>query len=129
MTKILCVDFDGVIHSYISGWQGADEIPDPPVMGAMKWLADIIFNNLDYSISIYSSRSKEPEGIKAMKEWMRKHIRDTGYDDDNCVYILGKISYPTQKPPAYLTIDDRAICFRGTFPSIQEMNNFIAWNK
>lgn len=24
-------DFDGVIHSYVSHWQGVDVIPDPPV--------------------------------------------------------------------------------------------------
>ena len=35
---ILCVDFDGVIHSYTSGWEGIDMIPDPPVEGAIKWL-------------------------------------------------------------------------------------------
>ena len=34
----LCVDFDGVIHSYISGWKGADVIPDPPVPGAIEAL-------------------------------------------------------------------------------------------
>ena len=27
---ILCLDFDGVVHSYTSGWKGADVIPDPP---------------------------------------------------------------------------------------------------
>lgn len=35
---ILCVDFDGVIHSYTSGWQGETIIADPPVKGALKWL-------------------------------------------------------------------------------------------
>ena len=29
----IILDFDGVIHSYTSGWQGADVIGDPPWRG------------------------------------------------------------------------------------------------
>ena len=39
---ILCLDFDGVCHSYISGWQGAGVIPDPPVDGMWEFLETAI---------------------------------------------------------------------------------------
>ena len=71
----------------------------------------------DYIVNIYSSRSSEIGGIDAMKEWLSKFMV---YDQDD-------IHFPTQKPPAYLTIDDRAICFKGTFPSVQELDNFKPW--
>ncbi len=30
MKQTVVFDFDGVIHSYTSGWKGATVIPDPP---------------------------------------------------------------------------------------------------
>ena len=120
----LCIDFDGVIHSYASGWNGANRVDDPPVPGAIEWLHELLTSD-KYVVCIYSSRSKEPGGIEAMQTWLQDNLNRMRYD-----YMqLKKIEWPTEKPAAYLTIDDRAICFRGTFPSQLEIDSFKPWNK
>ena len=115
--KTICVDFDGVIHSYNSGWQGADVAADPPVPGAIEWL-DAMLESGEFEVCIYSSRSSQPGGIDCMMQYlMYWGLKNPG------------IKFPTQKPAAFLTIDDRAICFEGTFPTLEEMSSFIPWNK
>ena len=69
---ILCVDFDGVIHSYTSGWKGADVITDVPVKGALRWLWKA---TEWFDIHVYSARSKEFRGREAMRAWMLEHSR------------------------------------------------------
>lgn len=115
--KTLCIDFDGVIHSYISGWKGPSTIVDLPVPGALDWL-DALIVSQQYEVCIYSSRSKDPGGVDAMKAW----FEENEFSTDN-------LSFPTEKPAAWLTIDDRAICFRGTFPSMLEIEHFKPWYK
>src|SRR5580704_6915214 len=75
---ILCVDFDGVIHSYASGWKGATVIPDPPVKGALRWLWKA---TEWFDVQIYSSRSKDPMAREAMQAWMLVHSREEFGDD------------------------------------------------
>ncbi len=116
--KTICVDFDGVIHSYDSGWQGHDKAVDPPVPGAIEWLQNAVDR---FDIQIYSSRSQHEKGVDAMKDWLILH----GLGADT----LAKIKFPTQKPAAFLTIDDRAICFDGAWPSFESIDNFKPWNK
>ena len=107
MTKpILCLDFDGVIHSYTSGWKGADVIPDPPVPGAIEF----IFRALPhFTVAIYSSRSGQEGGIDAMREWLLDWIKQTDFKpgDWTTPGTLGEafyaIQWPTEKPPAMVS--------------------------
>jgi len=124
---ILCLDFDGVIHSYKSGWKGAAMIPDPPVDGAMKFIWDA---SEHFTIAVFSSRTNQPGGLSAMKSYVQTHFKDywgthvTQTDD-----IWSDIQWPTEKPAAFLTIDDRALTFDGTWPRIEDLKAFQPWNK
>ncbi len=128
MTKpILCLDFDGVIHSYSSGWKGADMIPDPPVDGAMRFIWDA---GEHFKVAIFSSRSNQSGGKRAMQNWLRKHFRDYwAADRTQCDDKLAEISWPTEKPPAMITLDDRALTFEGTWPTMESLKAFQPWNK
>ncbi len=127
---ILCLDFDGVIHSYASGWKGADVIPDPPVPGALRFMFEALNH---FEVHVFSSRSHQPHGIYAMRKWLRRHavsILDEGmFRDDPNLCWLDQIVWPTEKPAAMITIDDRALTFDGTWPTIEALKSFKPWNK
>lgn len=124
--KLICVDFDGVLHSYTSGWKGADVISDPPVPGAMEWLVEMTHSD-ELDIHIYSSRSGQIGGIAAMQAYLIRHISEDV--EWARLVVLNIIKWPTEKPPAHLSIDDRGFCFVGKFPSKEEMLSFKPWNK
>ncbi|SRR6266852_3381247 len=136
---ILCVDFDGVVHSYTSPWAGEAVISDLPVPGALRWL----WRATEwFDVRIYSSRSKSEEGRQAMREWMLKYsVAEFGEDHPmsevraDLVTSVEDASYPIkfapEKPAAFLTIDDRAFCFEGDWNELDpaELLNFKPWNK
>lgn len=125
----ICVDFDGVVHSYEKGWQGG-VIYGTATPGFFEWVERV---RDQFKLVIYSSRSKTPEGITAMGLWM--------HEQRNKWIKAGGERHPTEpltfelaheKPAAWLTIDDRAICFRGDW-SVPEltpegMRAFRPWN-
>ena len=125
---ILCLDFDGVIHSYTSGWKGADVIPDDPVPGAACFLIEAL---RDFNVQIYSSRSGQVGGIFAMQVYVRKALEDFLKSEPTLAHELAffRIGWPTEKPPAMVTIDDRAITFTGEWPTIGTLLAFKPWNK
>jgi len=141
---ILCLDFDGVIHSYKSGWHGPRCIPDDPVPGAFEFICEAM---KDFTVAIYSSRSRYLFGRWAMKQWFKRNLtnhilterpefndpdpmnEDRSMADSIAQSTCWSIKWPSKKPPAFLQIDDRAITFRGTWPSIAGLKQFKPWNK
>lgn len=123
---ILCIDFDGVLHSYVSGWQGADVCPDPPVPGAMEFLQRAVEK---FRVAIFSSRSNQHMGIQAMCLWTMSQLMKSGMEQDEADHVFKLLEWPKEKPPALVTIDDRAVTFTGTWPSLDELAAFKPWNK
>ena len=128
---ILCLDFDGVIHRYDSGWKGAAVIPDDVTTGFFEWLdgAAQFFN-----ITIYSSRSSSPDAVQAMQFWLaaqRRKWRDAGGVSVVTDGTPVSITFATEKPPAFLTIDDRALTFTGDWRDFDPaaLRKFKPWNK
>ena len=126
--KTLCLDFDGVIHSYKNGWKGATMIPDPPVDGALEFILEATQH---YTVAIHSSRSGQDGGIPAMKDWIAHWMLERGILSGSNVhdFVENTIEWPVSKPGAYLTIDDRAITFRGVFPTMSAIENFRTWQQ
>jgi len=109
MKKTLAIDFDGVLSAY-TGWKGDMAPLDPPLPGAIQFLEDCVKHG--FAVVIFTTR---PE--KLVSEWLFEHATDVGIH----------IQITNSKPPAWLYIDDRCFLFTGTFPSMEEINNFKAW--
>ena len=127
----ICLDFDGVLHSYESEWIDADVIPDPPVDGAIETLYTYLDAGL--TLAILSVRSALPGGIQAMREWLGKHDREYRYQNrirHNVPTLNDRIYMPDHKPAAKVYVDDRGFRFEGVFPTPDELRAlFIPWNK
>lgn len=124
----ICIDFDGVIHSYENGWQNGT-IYGTVVPGFFEWTERV---QHAFKLVVYSSRSKDPEMLGAMKAWL--------YAQQNIwmgQHWMGKeipvmFEFAHEKPAAWLTIDDRAIRFTGNWEapelSADAMRAFRPWN-
>lgn len=123
MTTV-CIDFDGVIHSYVSGWQGADVVSDPIVDGAIGFMLNCL--NAGYTVAIFSSRSHQKGGLSAMTTWLRKEAGNTWYDSPGGPG-LENVKFPKEKPSAIIYIDDRGYYFTGKFPPIEFIKSFKTW--
>ena len=123
---ILCLDFDGVCHSYTSGWKGADDIPDLPVVGLFEFLHQAVNR---FELHVFSSRSHHPNGISAMQGWFRWHHTKWKQENNRPDAPELPLIFPLEKPPASITLDDRALTFTGVWPNMQTLVEFQPWMK
>ena len=117
--KTVAVDFDGVLHAYTSGWQGAHVIAEPvpnAILGLRRLLPE-------FDVQIFSARNHQAGGIEAMRSWLALH--------GMTLAEIEMIGMPLAKPAAHLHIDDRAIRFNGDWlmytPTI--VREYRPWNK
>lgn len=116
MRKTIVFDFDGVIHSYTSGWKGEDVIPDPIVPGIREALEDL---SKDYEIVVVSTRSQSDIGRYAIERYL---------DENGLSPFVDRVV--AEKPPAIVYVDDRAIRFDGRPELLRDkIDHFKPWNK
>lgn len=114
-TPTIVFDFDGVIHSYVSGWKGEIAIPDPPVPGIAEEIARI--RAAGYRVVVVSTRCASIEGLAAVQQYLLQN----GIDVD---------AVQKEKPPAICYVDDRAICFNGVSEGLLEtIQKFKSWTE
>lgn len=107
--KPLNVQFDGVIHT--GAWHGPESIVAPPTPGALEWLAEAVGR---FQVNIVTVRPS-----MSVIAWFRNH----GLQNS----VLQNLGFPKTIEDAARTIDDRAHCFTGTWPTMDELEDFEPW--
>lgn len=118
--KTICIDFDGVIHDCSQGFQGED------VFGEMIPNADTatsVLKKQGWTIIIFTTRKKSDK----LENWLKD--KNITYD-----YINENPDQPDNtsgKVIADVYLDDRGICFRGTWDQwlVREILDFESWEE
>lgn len=120
MKKIIYVDFDGVIHQSTTPFRQSQptHIPDPPVPGAIEWLSAAVER---FHVVIFTCRMLQPESEAAIHNWLFKHGMAN--------HLVDQLAFSCVKRGSELYIDDRAWRFAGTFPSLDELDSAVPWNR
>lgn len=102
MQRALCIDFDGVLHAFRTGWQGHDVVADGPVPGAVR--ACWKLHEAGWKLYVLSSRMH----LEPVQEWLDRH--------DFPPMTLTRV-----KPIAMAYIDDRGVRFDGDWESVRKL--------
>lgn len=118
--KTICIDFDGVLSDYSSGYQGEDVFGDM-IKGADS--ATQILKEKGWTVIIYTTRPV----TDALKKWLEDN--KISYD-----YINENPDQPKDsegsKLMADIYLDDRGMRFNGDWDwTIRDIASFMPWEK
>ena len=86
-----------------------------------------------FTLVIYSSRSKDINMQAKMYLWLMDRWHDwiASHSPIGDFIVYGDFEFAHQKPSAFITIDDRCICFNGDWSAItaDRIFSFKPWNK
>lgn len=91
-SKVVAVDFDGVLHAYRNGWQDGS-CYDEPVDGTFEALRTLSGR---YRLVVFTARYD----LDAVRAWLHEHRLEHFFDD-----------VTNRKPAAVAYLDDRAVRF------------------
>ena len=151
--RTIALDFDGVIHSYASGWKGHTNIPDPPVEGAFEFILRLL-DSSEWEVVVHTTRLQHHNAGEALVRWFIQHGFPPARLSDDAVYhpdyreatyvsprdqlqdefpTLGtsasKLWFSATKPSAFVTLDDRALTFTGVWPDPAALAGFKTWQQ
>ena len=116
-SKVVAIDFDGVIHTFDRGWNDGTCYGDP-IPGAIEAIKKL---SLKYNIIIFTAKAKSNRplvngktGVELVKEWLSK------YDLIDCVAEI-----TSEKPHANIYIDDRGYRFNNWTDTLKEIEDLF----
>jgi hypothetical protein len=102
--KCVCIDFDGVIHSYERGWQGGAIYGDIDVEGIH------LLHRAGFAVAVLTARQTDPvhqalsgNGFAVLVDYPMAHSKWDGGSDGRTVLVTNR------KVAAVAYIDDRAV--------------------
>jgi hypothetical protein len=122
---IVAVDFNGVIHDHRDGVRGMCLPSDAEIFGAIEWLRQI---SGEFDVFLVSASFGDSRFIVAAKAWLEVK----GIPRQWMVPALAgrsRITLTPFKPVCLMFVDDRGFCFRGEFPTADEIKSFKPWNR
>ena len=108
----VCIDFDGTLTTYASGYTPDGDIPDGPTDGAKEAMEKLYRH---YKVVVYSARAGTAKGNIAICNWLDDH----GIPCHEVTAV---------KPPAIAYVDDRAVRFDDDWKQVLQDINVPPWH-